>query len=70
MSYRQEPEKKLVCVAGSSLELLWVYFRPTKIKIESWLVHQIFSLTHGTQSARGLGLARKFLKHVKLETEF
>lgn len=59
MSYGQKPEKKLVCVAGSSLELF-----------ESWLVHQIFSLTHGAQSARGFGLARKFSKHVKLETEF
>ena len=64
MSYRQEPEKKLVCVAGSSLELLWVYFRPTKIKIESWLVHQILLRAHVD-----LGLARKFSKHVKLETE-
>lgn len=70
MSYGQKPEKKLACVAGSPLELSWVYFRPTKIKIESWLVYQIFSLTRGTQSARGFVLARKFLKHVKLETEF
>lgn len=62
MSYGQKPGKKLVCVAGSSLELLWVYFRPTKIKIESWLVHQIFSLTHGAQSARGFGACTQIFK--------